>query len=175
MNISSPEFRIWQHLEDHWNGTQLHHLDNIPSFPIDQLYYECMINSNRHITAFISTDEAIDDTTSLWTLIFPCQNLCNGYRSADTCRIRDMLLLLFLVPTCQISLLTFTIRFFMTYYCGWWCRESTHLQMWWQSWTAYNKTLQESWPVYEMGTYMDRELTEATSTVKSSSYIWIIG
>ena len=21
--ISSPKFRIWQHLEDHWNGTQL--------------------------------------------------------------------------------------------------------------------------------------------------------
>ena len=30
MNISSPEFRIWRHLEDHWNGTQLHLLVNIP-------------------------------------------------------------------------------------------------------------------------------------------------
>ena len=38
INISSPEFRIWQHLEDHWNGTQLHHLVNIPSVPINQLY-----------------------------------------------------------------------------------------------------------------------------------------
>ena len=25
MNISPPEFRIWQHLEDHWNGAQQHH------------------------------------------------------------------------------------------------------------------------------------------------------
>ena len=32
MNISSPEFRIWQHLEDHWNGTQLNHLVNIHQF-----------------------------------------------------------------------------------------------------------------------------------------------
>ena len=37
INILSPEFRIWQHLEDHWNGTLLHHLVNIPSVPIDQL------------------------------------------------------------------------------------------------------------------------------------------
>ena len=49
MNISSPEFRIWQHLEDHLNGTQLHHLVNIPSVPTDQLYNH-MINSNRPIT-----------------------------------------------------------------------------------------------------------------------------
>ena len=67
MNISSPEFRIWQHLEDHWNGTQLHHLGNIPSVPIDQLYKH-MINSNGAIIPFISTDESIDDTASLWTL-----------------------------------------------------------------------------------------------------------
>ena len=67
MNISSPEFRIWQHLEDHWNRTQLHHLVNIPSVPIDQLYKH-MINSNKPIISFVSTDESIDDTASLWTL-----------------------------------------------------------------------------------------------------------
>ena len=67
MNISPQEFRIWQHLEDHWNRTQLHHLVNIPSVPIDQLY-EHMINSNGHTILFVSTDESIDDTASLWTL-----------------------------------------------------------------------------------------------------------
>ena len=103
--------------------------------------------------------------------IFSYRNLHNGYRIADTCSIRDILSLPFLVPTCQISTLTFTIRFYTTYYCGWWCRCSTHLQIWWQGWTAYNKTLQESWPVYEMGTYMDGEVTEVTSTVKHSSDI----
>ena len=35
INISYLEFRIWQHLKDHWNGTQPHHLVNIPSVPID--------------------------------------------------------------------------------------------------------------------------------------------
>ena len=67
MNISSPEFRIWQHLEDHWNGTQLHHFINIPSVPIDQPYKH-MIISNKPITPLISTDESIDDTAPLWTL-----------------------------------------------------------------------------------------------------------
>ena len=67
MNISSQEFRMWQHLEDHWNKTQLHYLFNIPSLPIDQLYKQ-MVSSNRPITPFISTDESTDDTASLWTL-----------------------------------------------------------------------------------------------------------
>ena len=67
MNVSSPEFRIWQHLEDHWNWTQLHHLFNITSIPIDQLYKH-MINSSRPIIPFVSTNESIADTASLWTL-----------------------------------------------------------------------------------------------------------
>ena len=69
MNISCPGFRIWQHLEDHWNGTQLHHLVNIPSVPIDQLYRH-LISSNGPITPFISTDESIDDAASIWTLFY---------------------------------------------------------------------------------------------------------
>ena len=67
MNISSPEFRIWQHLEDHWNGTQLYHLTNIPSVPISQLYKH-MISSNGPITPFMSTDGSVSDTASIWTL-----------------------------------------------------------------------------------------------------------
>ena len=66
INISSPKFRIWQHLEDHWNGTQLHQLVNIPSLPINQLYKQ-MVNSNRPINPFMSTDESIGDTVSIWT------------------------------------------------------------------------------------------------------------
>ena len=67
INISSPDFRIWQHLEDNWNGTQLHHLVNIPSVPIDQPYKH-VVNSNGPITPFMSTEESIDDTASIWTL-----------------------------------------------------------------------------------------------------------
>ena len=67
MNILSLEFRIWQHLDDHWNETQLNHLVNIPSVPIDQLYKH-VVSSNRPITPFMSTDESIHDTASIWTL-----------------------------------------------------------------------------------------------------------
>ena len=100
---------------------QLHHLFNIPSVPIDQLYKH-MINSNGPIIPFISTNESIDDTISLWTLFSHTGIYITGYRIADTWRIRDILLLLFLVPTCQISMPTLTIRFLMLYYCEWWCR-----------------------------------------------------
>ena len=64
INISSPEFRIWQHLEDHWNRTQLHHLVNIPSVPSDWLYKQ-MVSSNRPLIPFRSTDESIGDTVSV--------------------------------------------------------------------------------------------------------------
>ena len=68
MNVSSPEFRIQQQLEYHWNRTQLHHLVNIPLVPIDQLYKH-MINSKRLIILFVSNNESIDDTAwTLWTL-----------------------------------------------------------------------------------------------------------
>ena len=43
-----------------------------------------------------------------------------------------------------------------------------------QGWTAYSKTSQESCPAYGTGTYTEGESIEATDTVKSSSYIWIM-
>ena len=104
--------------------------------------------------------------------IFSQRSLCNGYRIVYN-RIGDILLLLLLVSTCQISMLTFTTRFYVIYYCGWLCRGSTLLQIQGQGQTAY-KTSWESWPAYWMRTYMDGELTEATGTVIRSSCIWII-
>ena len=67
INISAPEFRIWQHLEDHWNGTLLHHLVNILSLPIDKVYKQ-MVNSNRPTNPFLSTHESTGETVSAWTL-----------------------------------------------------------------------------------------------------------
>ena len=67
INILAPEFRIWQHLEDHWNGTLLHHLVNIPSVPINKLYKQ-MVNSNGPVNPFMSTDESMWKTVLVWTL-----------------------------------------------------------------------------------------------------------
>ena len=173
VNMSSLAFHIWQHLKDHRNETQLHHLSSIPSVLIaktlqthDQwpqtyhpIYSTYWVNSWYNINL---------DT------IFSHRSLCNGYRITYTSWIGDLLLLLLLVLTCQISMPTITTRFYVIYYCGWWCRGSTLLQMWWQGQTAY-KTLQESWPAYGTRTYIDRELTEATDAYIRSSYMWIIG
>ena len=111
INFSTPEFRIWQHLEDHWKGTRLHHLVDIPSVPVDLLYKQSTepiyVNwwVNRRYSFHLET-------------IFSYRHLCYGYRIGHTSRIRDILLLLFLVPTYQISMLTFTVRFYTIYYCG---------------------------------------------------------
>ena len=56
INISSLEFRIWQHLEDHWNGIQLYHFVNMLSVPIDQ-FYKQMVSSKTPINPFMSTDD----------------------------------------------------------------------------------------------------------------------
>ena len=107
--------------------------------------------------------------------IFSHRSLCNGYRITYTSQIGDLLLLLLLVLTCQISTLTFTIRFYMIYYCGWWCRGSTLLQDVMARPNSLQDLMQESWPAYAMGTYTDRELIEATDTVIRSSCMQIIG
>ena len=141
MNISSPEFQIWQNLEDHWNKTQLCKLVDVPTVPVTQLYKH-MIDNNGPILPFQLADESIDDTAAIWTLFSHIGILCYSYRIAYTSGTRNILLLLFLVPTCHASTLpTFTIRFYATYYCGWWCWGSTHLWKWWQGWTACCKAL----------------------------------
>ena len=117
INISAPKFRIWQHLEDHWNETLLHHLVNILSIPIDKLYKQ-MVNSNGPINPFMSTNESIGETVSVWTLF----SHAGVYVMAIGLLISvalGILLILLLVLTCQISMPTFTIRLYMIYYCGW--------------------------------------------------------
>ena len=69
MVISSPESWVWQHLENHWNKSQLHKLADVPTVPVAQLYKH-MINNNRPILLFNLADESIDDTASIWTLFF---------------------------------------------------------------------------------------------------------
>ena len=68
MNISSPEFWVWQHFEDHWNKTQLHKLADVPTVPVAHLYKH-MINNIGPIHPFNLADESVDDTGSFWTLL----------------------------------------------------------------------------------------------------------
>ena len=66
--ISSPEFWEWQHLEDHWNMSQLHKLADVPTVPVAHLYKH-MINNNGPILPFQLANESIDNTASIWTLL----------------------------------------------------------------------------------------------------------
>ena len=67
MNISSPEFQVWQHLKDHWNKIQLHELADVPAVPVAHLCKH-MITTNGPILSFLLADDSIDDTRSIWTL-----------------------------------------------------------------------------------------------------------
>ena len=69
VNISSPEFQVWQHLEDHWNKTQLHKLAEVPAAPVGHLYKH-MIDNDGPILPFQLADESIDDAASIWILFF---------------------------------------------------------------------------------------------------------
>ena len=66
INISSMNFHIWQHLEQHWNESQLQHFASIPSLPVGQLHRH-VAKDTQHITPF-SPEESTGDTDSIWTL-----------------------------------------------------------------------------------------------------------
>ena len=51
INISSLDFCICQHLEQHQNESQLQHLASIPSVPVGQLYSH-MATGIQHIMLF---------------------------------------------------------------------------------------------------------------------------
>ena len=67
VNISSLDFHIWQHLEDHRNETWLWHLATIPSISVNNIYQH-IISGTQHITPFNTSDESTEDTDSIWTL-----------------------------------------------------------------------------------------------------------
>ena len=97
VNTLVPEFKMWQHLEDHlkWDLTS----------SLGQIYLQCPLTSSTSrwltvmdpVNPFLSTDESIGETVSVWTLFSHSRSLCNGYRITHTSRIRDILLVL-LVP-----------------------------------------------------------------------------
>ena len=67
INISSLDFHVWQHLEDHRHETQLQHLATIPLIPVSKIYQH-IISGTQHLTPFKSADESTGDTDSIWTL-----------------------------------------------------------------------------------------------------------
>ena len=66
IDISALDFCIWQHLGNHQNETQIHHLASIPLVPVNHLY-KYMISGITPITPFTSPEESTRDTVSTWT------------------------------------------------------------------------------------------------------------
>ena len=163
VNISAPEFRIWQHLEDHWNGTLLHHLVNIPSVPIEKLY-EQMINSNRPINPFLSIDESTGETVSVWTLFSPAGvyvmaigSLIPAGLGISCCYFFWCLPARLVCQPLQSGSMPYTIvdnnvEVAPIHRCDGKAGQPI-------------KTWQESWSAYGMRTYMDGESTEATDSI----------
>ena len=126
MNISSPEFWAWQHLEDHWNKTQLHKLANVPTVPVAWLYKH-MINNNGPILPFQLADQSIDKTVSTWTLFSHIEIYITAIGSLMPAGLGIFCCYFFWCWPATLAWPTLTIRSYATYYCGWWCRGSTHL------------------------------------------------
>ena len=67
INISTPDFRIWQHFNSSMTPPHLQKLANIPEVPVTQLYRD-MINTSEPIHTFTIKDD--DENLSLiWTLL----------------------------------------------------------------------------------------------------------
>ena len=66
INISTPDFRIWQHFSRNWTPPHLQKLANIPEVPVTQLY-RGMINNSEPIHLFTIKDN--EDPSLIWMII----------------------------------------------------------------------------------------------------------
>ena len=62
VNISTLDFRIWQHFSSNWTPPHLQKLTNVPEVPVTQLY-SGMINTSEPIHSFTIKDD--DEGSSL--------------------------------------------------------------------------------------------------------------
>ena len=117
MNTSSPEFQVWQHLEDCWNKTQLHKLADVPTVPV-ALLYRHMIDNNRPNHPNTLADESIDDTVSIWSLFSHMGIYVMTIGLLIPAGLGIFSCYFFLLLTCHASAPTFMIWFYVTYYYG---------------------------------------------------------
>ena len=107
INISALHFHIWQHLGNNQSDMQLQHLAIIPSIPVHKVYQH-LLDSTMQLTPFNS--ELSHNTDSLWSVFAHPGIYVSALGFINTCRNWIILLLFLLVPICQISMPTFTIR-----------------------------------------------------------------
>ena len=67
VNISTPDFGIWQHLNSNWTTSHLQKLTNVPEAPVTQLYKH-MITTSEPVHSFSIKDDD-KDPTLIWTIL----------------------------------------------------------------------------------------------------------
>ena len=67
INISTVEFRIWQHFHSNWTSSHLKKLSNVPEVPVTQLYKHT-INTNEPLHSFTIKDDD-EDQFLMWTIL----------------------------------------------------------------------------------------------------------
>ena len=67
INISTLDFRIWQHFSSNWNPPHLQKLVNVPEAPVAQLYRD-VINTSEPIHSFTIKDDD-KDPSLIWTIV----------------------------------------------------------------------------------------------------------
>ena len=108
INILAQDFCIWKHLGNNRSDVQLQHLTTIPLIPVHKIYQH-LLNNTLPIMPFDMNKESTEHTLVPSGLLFSHPgDIHFSYRITYTSRTRLILLLLLLVPTCQISMPTFT-------------------------------------------------------------------
>ena len=67
INISTLDFRIWQHISRNWTQPHLQKLTNVPEVPVTQLYRD-MINASEPVNSFTIKDDD-EDSSLIWTIL----------------------------------------------------------------------------------------------------------
>ena len=154
-NISTPDFRIWQHFFSILDHTPLQKLANVPEFPVIQLYKH-MINTSEPVPSFTIKDDD-KDPSLIWTILMHPWTYIGTIGLIFTVCIGVYCFKRFWLRPATLKCWLLFPSLIMTCYSGWLCWGSTHLQKQRHGWRT-QKTPQESWPAHWTGGYKAGEL-----------------
>ena len=107
--ILAQDFHIWQHLGNNRSDVQLQHLTTIPSIPVHKIYQH-LLNNTLPIMPFDMDKESTEHTDSIWTLFSHPGIYVTAIGSLISAGLGLFCCYILLVPTCQITMPTFTTR-----------------------------------------------------------------